>query len=64
MIAGLKAAYFGVKGFDDTAFKADFARQLSIAKANDGGMRTLSFAPGYPGVLITPANIPDANYGN
>jgi len=63
MIAGLKAAYFGVKGFDDTAFKADFGRQLSIAKATDGGARTLSFAPGYPGVLITPANVPDSGYG-
>ena len=63
MIAGLKASYFGVKGFDATAFTADFVRQLNIAKSNDGGARTLSFAPGYPGVLITPANIPDSGYG-
>jgi len=63
MIAGLKAAYFSVKGFDATEFGADFARQLSIAKANDGGNRLLSFAPGYPDVLITPANIPDSGYG-
>lgn len=63
MICGLKAAYFGAKGFDATAYTADFGRQLSIAKAADGGSRTLSFAPGYPDVLITPSNIPDSGYG-
>lgn len=63
MIAGLKAAYFSTKGFDATELTADFVRQLSIAKANDGGSRLLSFAPGYPDVLITPANIPDSGYG-
>lgn len=63
MISGLKASYFGIKGFDIAELGAAFSRELSIAKANDGGSRTLSFAPGYPDVLITPANIPDSAYG-
>lgn len=63
MIDGLKARYFDVKGFDSTKFQADYTRQLNVAKAADGGSRTLSFAPQLPGVLITPANIPDAGYG-
>ncbi len=64
MITGMKAAYFSIKGFDVTALASMYQRELSIAKANDGGSRTLSFAPGYPDVLITPANIPDGTiYG-
>jgi hypothetical protein len=63
MIAGLKEAYFLAKGFEAGALSADFLVQKSIAKANDGGSRMLSFAPGYPDVLITPSNIPDSGYG-
>lgn len=63
MIAGLKYSYFDIKGFDASKLEATFARQLGIAKAADGGSRTLSFAPDSPTVLITPANIPDSNYG-
>lgn len=63
MIDFLKFKYFDVKGFDSSRFEGDYNRQLNIAKANDAGSRTLSFAPQMAGVLITPANIPDAGYG-
>jgi len=42
----------------------DYNRYLSVAKANDKGSATLSFAP-YPSkVLIGYANIPDTGYGS
>lgn len=63
MIAGFKMAYFLAKGFDSAPYIADYQRELGIAKATEAGSRNLSFAPGYPGVLITPANIPDSGYG-
>jgi hypothetical protein len=64
MIGFLKYKYFEVKGFDSTAFLKSFSRELNISKASDSGSRTLSFAPTLPGVLITPANIPDSNMGS
>jgi hypothetical protein len=63
MIDFLKFQYWDVKGFDSSRFETRFNRQLAIAKANDAGSRTLSFAPQLAGVLITPQNIPDAGYG-
>lgn len=63
MIAGLKAEYFSVKGFDATKFEGRFSRLLDIAKASDQEGRTLSFAPTISNVLITPENVPDSGFG-
>ena len=59
-----KMKYWGIKGFDTTVVAQDYARYLSVAKANDKGAPNLSFAP-YPSkVLIGYANIPDTGYGS
>jgi len=63
LVLGTKLKYFQIKGFDTTALQADYFRYLNVAKANDKGSATLSFAP-YPSkVLIGYANIPDSGYG-
>jgi hypothetical protein len=59
-----KLKYFQIKSFDTTALQQDYARYLSIAKANDKGSATLSFAPQPSAVLIGWANIPDTGYGS
>ena len=59
-----KLKYFQIKSFDTTALQQDYSRYLSIAKANDKGSATLSFAPQPSAVLIGWANIPDTNYGS
>lgn len=64
MVLGLKAKYFMVKGFDASGFAAEYAAQKSIAKANDGGAKTLSFAPRISSVLIGVEQIPDTGYGS
>ena len=59
-----KLKYFQIKSFDTTALQQDYFRYLNVAKANDKGSATLSFAP-YPSkVLIGYANIPDTGYGS
>jgi hypothetical protein len=64
MVLATKLKYFQIKSFDTTALMQDYMRYLSIAKANDKGSATLSFAP-YPSkVLIGYANIPDTGYGS
>jgi len=64
VVLGTKLKYFQVKGFDTTSLQQDFFRYLNVAKANDKGSATLSFAP-YPSkVLIGYANIPDTGYGS
>jgi hypothetical protein len=64
LVLGTKLKYFQIKGFDTTALQADYYRYLNVAKANDKGSATLSFAP-YPSkVLIGYANIPDTGYGS
>jgi hypothetical protein len=63
MVTALKKKYFEIKGFDATAFTRDYLQQLSLAKSNDSGSATLSFAPVPSSVLIGFENIPDANYG-
>lgn len=63
MVLGLKLKYFAVKGFDTTDLRRDYEMQLSIARANDAGSRTLSMAPRPNNVLITWSNIPDSGYG-
>jgi hypothetical protein len=63
LVLGTKLKYFQIKGFDTTALQADYYRYLNVAKANDKGSATLSFAP-YPSkVLIGYANIPDTGFG-
>jgi hypothetical protein len=59
-----KLKYFQIKSFDTTALQQDYMRYLSIAKANDKGSATLSFAPSPSAVLIGWANIPDTGYGS
>ncbi len=64
LVLATKLKYFQVKSFDTTALMQDYMRYLSVAKANDKGSATLSFAP-YPSkVLIGYANIPDTGYGS
>ena len=63
LVLGTKLKYFQIKGFDTTSLQADYFRYLNVAKANDKGSATLSFAP-YPSkVLIGYANIPDTGFG-
>jgi hypothetical protein len=63
LVLGTKLKYFQIKSFDTTALQQDYFRYLNVAKANDKGSATLSFAP-YPSkVLIGYANIPDSGYG-
>ena len=63
IVLGTKLKYFQIKGFDTTALQQDYFRYLNVAKANDKGSATLSFAP-YPSkVLIGYANIPDTGFG-
>ena len=59
-----KLKYFQIKSFDTTALQQDYQRYLSVAKANDKGSATLSFAPAPSAVLIGWANIPDTGYGS
>jgi len=59
-----KLKYFQIKSFDTTSLQQDYQRYLSIAKANDKGSATLSFAPQPSAVLIGWANIPDTGYGS
>ena len=64
LVLATKLKYFQIKSFDTTALMQDYNRYLSVAKANDKGSATLSFAP-YPSkVLIGYANIPDTGYGS
>jgi len=58
-----KLKYFQIKSFDTTALQQDYTRYLNVAKANDKGSATLSFAPQPSAILIGYANIPDSGYG-
>ena len=64
IVLATKLKYFQIKSFDTTALQQDYQRYLSIAKANDKGSATLSFAPQPSAVLIGWANIPDTGYGS
>jgi hypothetical protein len=59
-----KLKYFQIKSFDTTSLYQDYVRYLNVAKANDKGSATLSFAPSPSAVLIGWANIPDTGYGS
>lgn len=64
MVLGLKLKYFQIKGFDTSSFQRDYDMQLSIAKSNDSGSKTLSFAPRLNSILLSQENIPDSGYGS
>jgi len=64
LVLATKLKYFQIKSFDTTALQQDYNRYLSVAKANDKGSATLSFAPAPSAVLIGWANIPDTGYGS
>jgi hypothetical protein len=64
LVLATKLKYFQIKSFDTTALQQDYMRYLSVAKANDKGSATLSFAPAPSAVLIGWANIPDTGYGS
>lgn len=64
IVLGTKLKYFQIKGFDTTGLQQDYFRYLNVAKANDKGSATLSFAPYPSAVLIGWANIPDTGYGS
>jgi hypothetical protein len=64
IVLATKLKYFQIKSFDTTALQQDYNRYLSVAKANDKGSATLSFAPAPSAVLIGWANIPDTGYGS
>jgi hypothetical protein len=63
MVLGLKKKYFEIKGFNTEALTRDYETQLSIAKANDSGSMTLSFAPQRSNILIDWTQIPDTGFG-
>jgi len=62
MVLGLKNKYFKVKGFGPI-YESEYDAQLNMAKANDKGAITLSFAPQISQLLIGVANLPDTGYG-
>jgi hypothetical protein len=64
LVLATKLKYFQIKSFDTTALYQDYMRYLNVAKANDKGSATLSFAPAPSAVLIGWANIPDTGYGS
>ena len=64
LVLATKLKYFQIKSFDTTALQQDYNRYLNVAKANDKGSATLSFAPAPSAVLIGWANIPDTGYGS
>lgn len=64
MIAGLKLKYFMLKGFDSTAFQAEFRSALSAALGGDKGAQTLSMSGTPTNILINLSNVPDSGYAN
>ena len=64
MVLFTKMKYMEIKGFDASAMARDFKRFLDIAKAEDAGAATLSFAPKPSQVLIGWSNIPSSGYGS
>ena len=62
LIAGIKKTLFEIKGFDSTAFQREYDRELEKAQSQDAGSPTLSLAPRYDNILISPANIQDGYF--
>lgn len=64
MIDGIKYLFMSQKGFDTGQLARAYNIQVQKAKAQDAAAPVLSISPRLPGILITPANIPDGNiYG-
>jgi hypothetical protein len=63
MVLGLKLKYNQAKNFDTTAVQQDYSAHLSIAKAADGGGRTLSMVPRAYNRLIDFSNLPESGFG-
>lgn len=63
MIAGLKLKYFMLKGFDPTAFAAEFRDALASAKGGDKGAQTLAMSGVPTNILINLSNVPDSGFG-
>jgi hypothetical protein len=61
---GLKWLFFQIKGFASDDLRTDFRRSLTTAMAADGGSPTLDMARSSFPVFISPANVPDAGFGN
>ena len=54
IVLATKLKYFQIKSFDTTSLYQDYMRYLNVAKANDKGSATLSFAP-QPSAVLSPA---------
>lgn len=63
MVSGLKMKFAEAKGFNAAGHGRDYISAMSIAKANDGGSQTLSFAPRPSQLLIGWGQIPDSGFG-
>ncbi len=63
MILGTKLRFFEIKGFATDTLRADWMRELSKWKAQQGGADVLSFSPRAVELYPTSANIPDSGYG-
>lgn len=62
MIMGLKWLFFQAKGFEYTELRRQWSQVLARYAATEQGQQTLSMS-GRPGsVLISPANVPDADW--
>ncbi len=64
LVTGLKWRWLAAKTDPRTQQAyAEYQAQLSIAKANDGGSKTLSMAPSMSQLLLSQTNIPDSGFG-
>jgi len=62
MTTGVKLRYYQAKGFDTTAFAADFQNNLDDALSQDGGAPILSMARSVNFPLISTWNLQDGNF--
>lgn len=64
MVMGLKWMFFQAKGFEYTLLRKEFESVLEIASGQDGGAPTLDMSRRKYPIFISPANVPDAGFGN
>lgn len=62
MINGIKLRFFQVKGFESSAFQAQYDSELGKAQSQDAGAPTLSMSPQRSPYLISPWQIQDGNF--
>lgn len=64
LVAGLKAKFWGIKGFDTTKLDGEFSTILSAQKSQNQGAKTI-YLSSQPGDLhlIDVYNVPDTGYG-